>query len=275
MKPLRVFLLLLLFPVLALLSFGPRRAAKPARAQVMILGSYHMGNPGADLVNMQADDVTTLRRQQELQKLAEKLARFRPTKICLEWAPGTRYDSLVQVRYRQYQAGTYQLKRNEIDQIGFRLAKMLGHERVYGIDAPGRFEFGELMAYAQRHGQDGQLKRQVQSVDSMLKADEQVLLKTPLDAYFRQINHPALHRLYHDWYLRLLHYGTPQEPAGSRLVADYYERNIRIVANLMQVAPSPQERVLVVYGNGHTSFLKNILANSSEYDLVEAYDFLK
>jgi hypothetical protein len=44
---------------------GPKaKPAKQTKAQVMILGSYHMGNPGADISNMQADDVRTPERQQ-------------------------------------------------------------------------------------------------------------------------------------------------------------------------------------------------------------------
>ena len=29
----------------------------PPAVEVMVLGTYHMGNPGADMVNMEADDV--------------------------------------------------------------------------------------------------------------------------------------------------------------------------------------------------------------------------
>ena len=49
---------------------------------VMILGTYHMDNPGADAVNFEADDVLSTKRQRELQHLIEQLARFNPTQIC-------------------------------------------------------------------------------------------------------------------------------------------------------------------------------------------------
>lgn len=38
---------------------------------VMILGTYHMANPGADAVNFEADEVLAPKRQRELQQLVE------------------------------------------------------------------------------------------------------------------------------------------------------------------------------------------------------------
>ena len=40
----------------------------------------------------------------------------------------------TQTEYQGYLKGTYKLKRNEHDQIGFRLAKQVGHPKVYCVD---------------------------------------------------------------------------------------------------------------------------------------------
>src|ERR1035438_8610935 len=45
-------------------------AGKP---QVMVLGTYHMANPGRDIYNMQADDVRSPKRQQELAQLTDEI----------------------------------------------------------------------------------------------------------------------------------------------------------------------------------------------------------
>ena len=58
---------------------------------VMILGTYHMANPGGDAVNFEADDVLAPKKQRELQQLVKPLARFRPTKIAIE--VDTRHDA--------------------------------------------------------------------------------------------------------------------------------------------------------------------------------------
>src|SRR5581483_8451065 len=54
------------------------------RAQVLVLGVYHMANRGHDIYNMHADDVLSPRRQAEIAKLIEVLKKFNPTKIAVE-----------------------------------------------------------------------------------------------------------------------------------------------------------------------------------------------
>src|SRR5437870_13308528 len=87
----------------------------PARAEVLVLGVYHMANPGHDIFNMQADDVLAPKRQAEIAQLLEALKKFQPTKIAVEADFGS--DRIAK-RYADYTAGKYELTRNEIDQIG-------------------------------------------------------------------------------------------------------------------------------------------------------------
>jgi hypothetical protein len=53
-------------------------------APVLFLGTYHMDNPGRDMMNLQVDDVLAPKRQREIAELVDDLARFRPTKILIE-----------------------------------------------------------------------------------------------------------------------------------------------------------------------------------------------
>src|SRR3989449_4952452 len=87
----------------------------PARAEVLVLGVYHMANPGRDIFNMQADDVLSPKRQQEIAELAAVLKRFQPTKIAVEATYG---EDVVPKRYADYLAGRSPLSRNEVQQIG-------------------------------------------------------------------------------------------------------------------------------------------------------------
>ena len=51
---------------------------------IMILGSGHLANPGADAYNFKMDDVLAPKRQRELEALVTQLKTFQPTKIALE-----------------------------------------------------------------------------------------------------------------------------------------------------------------------------------------------
>src|SRR6185295_4897320 len=104
--------------------------ATTGKAEVLVLGVYHMSNPGHDVFNMKADDVLAPKRQAEIAQLIEVLKRFQPTRIAIEADPwGQRVG-----QYADYVAGKYTLSRNEIDQVGYRLAKELGHKTVYLVD---------------------------------------------------------------------------------------------------------------------------------------------
>ena len=43
----------------------PSWAQSDARPEVLVLGTYHMSNPGHDVYNMQADDVLSARRSKK------------------------------------------------------------------------------------------------------------------------------------------------------------------------------------------------------------------
>jgi hypothetical protein len=80
--------------VLALLAFPlSARSQSNARPEILVLGTYHMANPGHDIHNLQADDVLSPKRQQEIAQLIDVLKRFRPTKIARGWRANQRRDA--------------------------------------------------------------------------------------------------------------------------------------------------------------------------------------
>ena len=99
---------------------------------IMILGSSHLANPGMDGSNQKMDDVLASKRQLEIKQLVEQLKAFNPTKIALE--VDFSRNAEINAEYQGYLKGTYQLTRGEGNQIGYRLAKQLGHSKVYCVD---------------------------------------------------------------------------------------------------------------------------------------------
>src|SRR5436190_2522608 len=79
--------------------------ASETRAEVLVLGIYHMANPGHDIFNMKADDVLAPKRQAEIAQLIEVLKRFQPTKIAIEADPWGKRPQ----EYSDYLAGKHTL----------------------------------------------------------------------------------------------------------------------------------------------------------------------
>ena len=116
--------------------YDPALAAESARTQVLLVGTYHFSNPGKDLNNVKAVDILAAARQQELAKVVASLARFAPTQVAVEWPA-----QLVNERYAQFRAGQLPQSRNEVVQLGFRLARERGLANVQGLDVDGDFPF--------------------------------------------------------------------------------------------------------------------------------------
>ncbi len=110
---------------------------EPEPVEVLILGSYHMANPGNDLHNARVDPVTTPEKQAQLEAVAEGLARFRPTAVAVERIARDQ-STMLDHRYPAFTPADLLTNADERVQLGYRLAHRLGLERVYAIDEQDR-----------------------------------------------------------------------------------------------------------------------------------------
>ena len=102
-----------------------------AHKHVLMLGTFHFTSK-RDFITNEVDDMRSPRRQAELAALTAGLARYEPTKVLIEY-PYARSDS-INDDFAAYVRGERELSGNEAEQIGWRLAAELGHERIYPVD---------------------------------------------------------------------------------------------------------------------------------------------
>lgn len=233
------------------------KPAPPGRAEVLVLGVYHMANPGHDIFNMKADDVLGAKRQAEIERVIEVLKKFHPTKVAVERNAG---DKRIARDYAGYLAGKHQLTRNEIEQIGFRLAGELGHKKIYPVDADGEFPYQRIVDYAKATGRVEELDAMNKEVAATIKATDAYLAShTVLEALLYMNSDKRVARDV-GWYYCFAHFGEPGDWAGADLVADWVRRNMRIFTNVVRLIDSPNERVLVIFGFGHLGWLRQAFA---------------
>jgi hypothetical protein len=240
-----------------LLLAAPAFPQAPARAEVLILGTYHMANPGHDIHNFQADDVLSPKRQQEMAQLLDVLKRFHPTVIAIESDPsGPRPQ-----QYADYLAGTYVLGRNEIEQVGFRLAKELGQPAIYPVDADGDFPYEHLLNWAKANGRSAAFDSLGAVATARTQAVGEFLRTHTVLEMLALVNSDSMVArdvaAYFDW----VRYGDRWDDAGPDLLAAWYQRNIRIYRNIVALIKSPNERVLVIFGYGHLGWLRQDVAS--------------
>lgn len=253
------------------------------RAQAMILGVFHFDNPGLDSYKQEFPfDILEAHRQTELQELLDKVAAFRPTKILLE-ANRIRSDSAVNLRYQEYLNGQFDIstRRNEIYQIGFKLAKRLGHDQIYCSDARADWFGVELdwdnfdeEAYLKTHHQYDKIVRY--DYDSFYRLEDSLKSVQSLTESLRYGNDPANRLKDHQAYLTATSLiGAGDNYLGADSVARWYRRNLRIFSNIYDLTNFEQEeRLLLIYGGGHIWQLRQFLTDSPDYDYIEANDYL-
>jgi len=248
--------------VLSLVCAAP--AFSQQKAEVLILGTFHMANPGHDIVNLHVDDVLAPKRQAEIAQVLEVLKKFAPTKIAVESNAG---NPRIPNRYADYVAGKVALTPNEIDQIGLRLAKELGHKTVYAVDADGDFPYHRLENYAKVSGRAKELEAMIGETGTMVKEEGDMLASHTILDTLLFVNSPAYVARNDAFYYRVARFSEPGDWAGPDLVADWFRRNIRIYGNILQLIDSPNERILVIIGSGHLGWLRRDVAGNPDLRL--------
>jgi hypothetical protein len=255
-----------------LLAFVAPLAGAAQPVEVLVLGTFHMDNPGRDLHNMRVDDVLVPKRQKELEDVARSLARFAPTKVMVE-AQRRDPGAATLPRYRLFKEGKAEPTRNEVTQIGFRLAQRMGHAEVYGIDVDGDFPYEAVQTFAEQHGQKALLDDYGRRIDAELAATSAVLAKGSIGQTLRYINEPARIATNNAFYQDILRIGAGDQQPGADLKAAWGRRNDEICARLVQLA-QPGDRIVVLYGSGHAFLLRQCVTQMPGFKLVEANRYL-
>jgi hypothetical protein len=254
--------------------FGLFVAGNAPATEVMILGTYHMANPGHDIHNLKADDVLVGKRQHELADVAAGLARFKPTKVVVE-QPVDNGAPAKLAKYHDYLDGKMADSRNEVVQVGFRLAKQMKLADVWGIDVDGDFPFEAVQKFAD----DGhpQLAKRLADlgaeVERGLKSLEEILKSGTVSKGLRYLNDPKRIADDNAFYSTLLLYGSGNDQPGAALLTAWEGRNNQICARLMQLA-QPDDRIVVLYGSGHAFLLRRCVQDMPGFKLVEANAYL-
>ncbi len=248
---------------------------------VFLIGSFHFAYYNFDAHKTDKDaqvDIKSPDKQKQLAELLDYVARFKPTKIVVEGGRNTGY---LMKRYRAYRAGTRELGKEETEQIGFRLLEKFHLDTLYGVDdIPLVSSFND--------SRDSNLLRPImdsiykdwdfKSDDPMSKRytqwydyKDRVTVKNSLLSFFKYFNSDkVLNRGYGAYLVGDFKLGNTR---GADALAMHWEsRNLRIFRHIQQITTSPDDRILVLFGQGHIQILKHLFECSPEYKLVKFND---
>jgi hypothetical protein len=257
---------------------GQERQAPP-RTKVMTLGVFHFAYPNLDVVKIaEEDQISVLDEpyQSEIRAISRALLEFRPTIIAVESLPENqaRLDSV----YNLYRKGEWTLQRNEIQQLGFRIAAEAGLERVWCVDDQGRHydnvwssfsdsvRMERLSHYYENFPDSAYLvphpDLRVRSiVESLIEGNDPASVKERLGVY-------------------LLNPFKYEETPGDFFGVDFesgrwFNRNLRIFRNIQRTPFSSDDRILVIVGREHLNLLNPLFDASPEFELVSPLPYLE
>lgn len=245
--------------------------AKQTKPVVMIVGTYHFANPNRDMNNVAADDMRAAKRQKEIADFIQILKKFKPTRIAVEQPIE---NIVLNERYNNYLNGKYKLSANEVDQIGFRLAKEMNLKEVTTIDQKGNFDFDKVVASAKANDEMPYAETMMSSGKTEVGKINEMLKTATVTELLAYLNDEKTVDRWHSTYLKIVRVGAGKDFAGAELAGDWYARNLKIYANLTRLAASPNERILVIYGAGHLKTLQDFVEQSGEFELERLSKYL-
>jgi len=252
------------------------RPASSGRTQILVLGTFHFQDAGLDEYKPRFRvDVMSAERQREVAELITRLSAFRPTRIAVEWREERQAG--LDSAYHAFRSGSRALRANEIDQIGFRLAAQLGHERLYAIDAAARWydlamNSDTLIARARRFGQNDLLIRGLAwdaYYNQVYAREDSIKTTLTLRDYLLRINSVEALRESHGAYLNgTVEVGGRGDYSGADMRTAWYNRNLRMFSNLLRLQSGDEERIVLIVGAGHAPLLRHFIENAPELRLV-------
>lgn len=258
--------------------------SRAPKAELLFLGAFHFDDQGLDTYKPRFKvDVNSPQRQREIESLVTQLAAFKPTIVAVEQLPSkqAQLDSL----YAAYKRGEYQLGTNEVYQLGFRLARVAGLERVHAADAEARSYLTEDQARDTVQALGLNMDSVMRAIESdpwsaryrqLYSHDDSMKTVRPLAEHVLYINSAERVRIGHGAYLvGSFKLGPNAHYLGVDDATQWYNRNLRIFSNLQHVTKGPSERIVLIIGAGHLPILRFLAQSSPEYRLRELSEFIR
>ncbi len=250
----------------------------PPQTQIMTLGVFHFAYPNLDAIKTSEEDqISVLDEpfQSEIISIANAIASFHPTIIAVEQTPER--QAAIDSLYALYKAGSLNLGKNEVHQLGFRIGKQLNHDRIYCVDDWGR-HYDNVEAIFNDPERMQQLDAfYITQKDNIYNAPNPDLRVTSIIETLHAKNQPEY--LAERLSVYLLNMFQYEEEPGDFTGVDFetgrwYNRNLRIFRNIQRIPKTSEDRILLIVGSEHLNLLNIFFDASREYELVSPLPWL-
>ncbi|WP_291286125.1 DUF5694 domain-containing protein [Flavobacterium sp.] len=250
-------------------------SAQSKKKQVLLLGTFHFENPGLDVAKINSFNVMSDKSQKELENITNKIKKFGPDKIFVEWNY-QKQDKLDKF-YAKNTDSLLHKRADEIVQVALRSAKKLGHKKLYGIDYNNTdFPYDSLVKGMTTANQFDLIKKNEETMKSYEKDQNEKIAKYSLTELLVDINSKESNVDNVSWYLETaIKGGKTDNFVGAFLVSEWYRRNLYMYALIQKLTESKDDKIMVLLGAGHTAMIRDFFKHNSDFEIVELPTVLK
>ena len=242
------------------------------KPEVMIVGVYHLGET-SDLISMERANDDDL--QLQAKEVVDALSRFNPTKLAVE--AECEVQSKINESYRKYQLDDSNSAKNEIQMIGFPLAKKAGVSEVSCVDWRGddneSAPIEDILQYAKEYEPERYQEIMTTYIEPMQREMEELSNLTILEGY-KRVNEAKTVKKMHQIYMEFAMIGKGKEYYAMDWLTWWYKRNLILYTNVRRLLSTPQDRVILLIGGAHVHLIKQFLEESGVCKVVDTNEYL-
>lgn len=230
--------------------------------EILLVGTIHLGYTPD--VNTLSENDTDKYSDIHFEQLTNDLAKFKADQVFVEY-PFELQKQLNDV-YRSNDVNEG-FKENEIYQIGFRLAKKLGHKKIYAVDwneQPEQSINLELVAEGKSKIEYEEIMERIEIVINKLSS---IIQQGDIIKLYKYINSQEYTTNDHKVYVDLMQ--LEDEMAFEWVSKYWYYRNLRIVQNIKRSIKSEAKRAVILYGAGHNYLIKQQLEDDPSIKVIQ------
>ena len=226
--------------------------------EITLVGTMHIAVENKiDVVHL-SDEDKTVYTNQDFEQFVHLLAQYEPDQIFVE-IPATSQRNLDTL-YKRYIQGEHALQYNETEQIAFRLAKQLQHDKLWAIDwnesLPHIPDIDDLSS-------DPAFQCIMEKADAQMRLFSTAMKEKSMMEAFLLLNSEEQTKKNHELYTDIM---MMDNASAFEWVANYwYYRNLRMSQNIRISLKETSTKVLVLCGAAHNYLLKQFLSEVPGY----------
>ena len=114
----------------------------------------------------------------------------------------------------------------------------------------------------------------IEAGQNKLDSQAETMRQQSIVEWYLDLNQPEVREHDHRVYFDLATFGNNERNPGASWVGGWYGRNLRIFNNIREII-EPRDRILIVYGSGHTFLLDRFFRESELAEVIDPRPYIR